>query len=414
MEIGSVVAVKVLGGDVPMAMEESGAEDLEMASVHNLIAFGDSVKGRAEQLLQQLNLQFDHLTQSQKEQLEKFLLSYQDVFALDSSELGTTRVVSHSINTGDHIPIKQPVRRIPFALRSKVDELVTVMLAQGVIVPSKSPWASPIVLVRKKDGHMRFCVDYRKFNQVTKLDEFPLPRIDDTLELLAGARHFTTLDMASVYWQVEMEPESHEKTAFATYSGLFEFQRMPFGLANTPATFQRLMEVVLASLARNICVVYLDDVLVVEKTLEEHNQKLTKVLERFRKAGLRLKVKKCHFAQAEVEYLGHIVSVDGIRTNPKKLEAMSQYHIPTNLQALRSFLGLASYYRRFVPRFSRVAAPLHGLTRKDAPFVWTREYQIAFEELKHLITSSTVLAYPDFGRPFIWSWPGSCACPTSK
>ena len=166
MEIGSVVAVEVPGGEVPMAMEESGAKDLEMASVHNLIAFGDSVKGRAEQLLPQLNLQFDYLTQSQKEQLEKLLLSYQDVFALDSSELRTTQVMFHSMNMGDYPPIKQPVRRIPFALRSKVDELVRGMLAQGVIVPSKSPWASPIVLVRKKDGDMRFCVDYRKVNQV--------------------------------------------------------------------------------------------------------------------------------------------------------------------------------------------------------------------------------------------------------
>ena len=157
---------------------------------------------------------------------------------------------------------------------------------------------------------------------MTKLDEFPLPRIDVTLNLLAVARYFTTLDMASSYWQVAIEPESPEKTAFATYSGLFEFQRMPFGLANAPATFQCLMAIVLAGLARKICLVYLDDVLVVGKTLEEQN--LTKVLESFQGAELRLNVKKCNFAQAEVEYLGHIVSVDGIRTKPKKLEAMSQ------------------------------------------------------------------------------------------
>ena len=184
-------------------------------------------------------------------------MSYSDVFALDSSELATTDVVAHSINTGDHRPIRQPVRWTPFALREKVDKLVREMLEQKVIEPSESPWASPIVLVQKKDGGVRFYVDYRKLNRMTKLDEFPLPRIDDTLNLLYGARHFTTLDLASGYWQVAIEDSPKEKTAFTTYSGLYQFKKMPFGLVNAPATFQRFMEVVLSGLARTVCLVYI-------------------------------------------------------------------------------------------------------------------------------------------------------------
>jgi hypothetical protein len=197
---------------------------------------------------------------------------------------------------------------MPFALRPQVDKLVQEMLAQGVIQPSSSPWASPVVLVQKKDGSMRFCIDYRRLNRITKLDEFPLPRIDDTLDILTGARHFTTLDMGSGYWQVAMDPTAKEKTAFTTYSGLYEFCRMPFGLVNAPATFQRLMELVLSGLACNSCLVYLDDVLVVGATLQEHNKNLEEVLERIRQAGLRLKPKKCKFAQESVVYLGHVVT----------------------------------------------------------------------------------------------------------
>ena len=205
---------------------------------------------RVTKLFTQLNDDFSHLTEKDCASLRTLLTSYADVFALDSSELGTTQLVTHSIDAGQHRPIKQPVRRTPFALRKKVDELVEEMLRQGVIEPSSSPWASPIVLVQKKDGGVRFCVDYRRLNQITKLDEFPLPRIDDTLDLLLGSCHFSALDLASGYWQVAMDPDSKEKTAFTTYSGLYQFRKMPFGLVNAPATFQRLMEVVLSGLVR--------------------------------------------------------------------------------------------------------------------------------------------------------------------
>ena len=238
---------------------------------------GPEEKDRRQRLLEQLNLELGHLSPTERREL---IMSHSHTFAVDASELGTTNYAEHIIRTGDQHPIRQAARRMPFALRAQVDELLTEMLSQKVIVPSASPWASPIVLVKKKDGGMRFCVDYRKLNQATKLDEFPLPRIDDTLDQLAGVRFFTTLDLASGYWQVPMEKSSQEKTAFITHTGFYEFRKMPFGLVNAPATFQRLMEAVLSGIVRDGCHVYLDDVLVLGKTLQEHNKNLKKVLNR--------------------------------------------------------------------------------------------------------------------------------------
>ena len=218
------------------------------------------------------------------------------MFALDP-ELGSTDLVTHSIDTGSHSPIRQPVRRTPFALRDMVDKLVQEMSDRDVIRPSQSPWASPIVLVKKKDNTLRFCVDYRRLNSITKLDVFPLPRIDDTLDLLSQTKYFTTLDLASGYWQVKMHEDAREKTAFTTYSGLYEFNVMPFGLCNAPATFQRLMELVLTGLTRKSCMVYIDDILVFSKTFEEHLTHLRQVFDRLRQVGLRLTPKKCSFVR---------------------------------------------------------------------------------------------------------------------
>ena len=295
------------------------------------------------------------------------------MFALDETELCSTDWVTHSIDTGDQHPIRQPPRRIPYALRKKVEEMVGKMLDRGVIQPSRSPWGSPIVLVAKKDSSTCFCVDYRRLNAVTKMDVYPLPRIDDSLDLLAGSKYFSTLDLASGYWQVGMDRKSQKKTAFVTHSGLYEFQVMPFGLCNAPATFQRLMEAVLVGLAHNVCVVYLDNILVMGATFEEHLDNLSSVLTRLREAGLRLKPAKCHL----VEFLGHVVSATGVAADPAKVEAVKNYPTPTDLKKLRSFLGLASYYRRFIPHFSVVAGPLHALTHKDVPFEWTAACQSA-------------------------------------
>lgn len=276
-------------------------------------------------------------------------------------------------------------------------ELVDDMLKKGIVQPSTSAWASPIVLVPKRDGTLRFCVDYRKLNAMTKKDVYPLPRIDDILDTLGNSRYFTTLDLASGYWQIEMDPASREKSAFITHHGLFEFCRMPFGLCNAPATFQRLMQTVLAGLEWHSCFIYLDDILIASKTFEEHLSHLRLVFDRLRKAGLTLKPKKCFFVQREVYYLEHVISRNGIRPDPMKTQKVKQFPPPTDVTRVRQFLGLASYYRRFVPGFSRIAAPLHALTKKNAQFEWTQECQTAFDILKQLLVTAPVLAYPRFG-----------------
>ena len=302
---------------------------------------------RTEKLKAEFQLDKAAISPEQHSTLENFLLNHADIFALDNSELGCTEVVKHRIDTGESPPIYQSARRIPFALRGLVDEMVEDMLHQNIIQTSHSPWASPVVLVKKKDRSMRFCVDYRRLNSVTKRDVHPLPRIDDTLDALAGARYFTTLDLASGYWQVAMDPNDREKTAFITHSGLFEFSVMPFGLCNAPATFQRLMETVLEGLARKQCFVYLDDILVISSSWEEHLHNLELVFERLKEAGLRLRPKKCAFVRQEVTYLGHVISEAGISVDPTKIEKLQGYPIPMGLKPLRQFLGIAAYYQRF-------------------------------------------------------------------
>ena len=354
-----------------------------------------------EKIKEALGINSLQLAQEDKDQLLELVDDYSDIFSLDQSELGHTDIVTHTIDTGDHPPLHQPARQIPFALRAKVEEMVEDMVDQGVVQPSTSPWASPIVLVTKNDGSTRFCVDYRRLNSITKKDVYPLPRIDDTFDSLARQQCFTTLDLAYGYWQVGRDGQSQEKTAFITHSGLYKFRVMPFGLCNAPATFQRLMEVVLQGLVRKSCLVYLDDILVIGRTFTEHLNNLVKVFSRLRQAGLRLKPSKCCLARTEVVYLGYVVSQGGVAADTKKVEAVEVYPVPTNLKSLRSFLGLASYYRRFIPNFSSVARPLHILTRKNVQFDWTRECQKAFDTLKKLLMQAPLLAYPDFTQPFM-------------
>ena len=340
------------------------------------------------------------LTDAQKEKLFSLLHTYSNILASSPSDLGHTKRLQHSIHTGEAAPVRQPVRRVPPHRREEIKDMLQDMQAKEIIQPSKSPWASPIVLVQKKNGGTRFCVDYRKLNNLTRKDAYPLPRVDDTLDTLAGSKWFTTLDLISGYWQVEMAPEDKEKTAFCTPEGLFEFNVMPFGLCNAPATFQRLMELILAGLQWSSCLVYIDDVIVLGRDFDDHLTNLQYVLERLQEAGLKLQPEKCHFCKDEVSYLGHIISRHGVSTDPSKTNKVSSWPQPTTKRDVQCFLGLANYYRRFIQGFAEIAQPLHKLTEKR-DFAWTSQCQDAFEELRRKLTSTPILAFPDFTKPFI-------------
>ena len=329
--------------------------------------------------------------------LRDLVCRYRMVFAMNSAELGRTTVQHHNINTKGRSPIFQAPRRLPWNSREATRELVKGMKKQGVVEDSTSPWSSPIVLVKKKDGSTRFCVDYRKLNAVTERDPYPLPRIDDTLDALSGAKYFSTLDLCSGYHQLPMAEEDKEKTGFSTPDGHYQFTVMPFGVCNGPSSFQRLMSVVLRVLQWQICLVYLNDVIVFAKTFDEHLERLEAVFERLLDAGLRLKPSKCFLLRTRVDFLGHVVSEEGVSTDEAKTHRVATWEHPTNVAEIRAFLGFCGYYRRFVPNFSDVAKPLTQLTKQGHAFVWTEECEEAFATLKSRLTSSPTLAYPQYG-----------------
>lgn len=347
-----------------------------------------------------LDLSDSTLTEGEQAQLRSLVAEYRDIFALSPDELGRTGLVQHHIDTGDNPPIRQRPYRVSEHQRGIIEEHVTDMLNRGIIQPSVSPWASPVVLVKKKDYTDRFCVDFRRLNAVTRKDSYPLPRIDDTLDVLSITRYFSTMDLMSGYWQVEVHPDPRENTAFITYGGLYEFLVTPFGLSNAPATYQRLMECVLRNLTYKICLIYLDDILVYSKTFPEHLNHLRQVFDRLRHANLKLKPSKCKFACNKVHYLGHVVSSEGIAPDEDKISTVKDFPRPHNVKTVRSFLGLANYYRRFVKDFAKIAAPLNQLLRKDHKFVWTAQCEEAFQALKAALISAPILAFPDFSEIF--------------
>lgn len=331
--------------------------------------------------------------------LVKFLEKYSDVFADDDYSLGSTSVISHKINTKCD-PIRQPSRRIPVALGEVVKENIDKMLEMGIISHSDSPWSSPIVMVKKKDGSHRFCIDYRKLNANVEIDPYPLPRIDDTLRSLDGSSVFSTLDLKSGYWQIEVSPSDRKKTAFITPFGLYEFNVMPFGLNNAPATFQRAMATILKGCVGRNCFIYLDDIIVFSDSKQQHLEDLAEILEKLKTNGLKLHRKKCEFFQSSVNFLGHVISAEGIRVDNNKIKAILKYPTPTNEKELRRFLGLANYYRTFIKDFSKISEPLYKLTSKNTKFTWNNDCQKSFASILRKLSSTPILAYPDYSKPF--------------
>ncbi|RXN31336.1 Retrovirus-related Pol polyprotein from transposon 412 [Labeo rohita] len=373
------------------------------------------------------NLTFDFgdspLSSDWKERISNLLNSMPEVFSLHDLDYGCTGQVKHQIRLADETPFKHRARPIHprdiDAVRRHLQELT----AAGIIRESESPFSSPIVVVRKKDGSVRLCIDFRKLNSQTIRDAYALPNLEEVFSVLTGSRWFSVLDLKSGFYQIEMEESDKSKTAFVCPLGFWEFNRMPQGITNAPSTFQRLMERCMGDLHRKQVLVFIDDLIVFSKTLEEHELRLVQVLNRLKEYGLKLSPEKCCFFQTSVRYLGHVVSKDGVETDPAKVEALKTWPRPTNLKELRAFLGFARYYRRFVCDYSKIVKPLTGLTegypllrrgrsgkREGCEYFdvkeqfgdrWTVACQEAFDAIISKLTSAPVLGFADPKLPYI-------------
>eukprot|EP00745_Piridium_sociabile_P008697 TRINITY_DN158_c0_g1_i1.p1 TRINITY_DN158_c0_g1~~TRINITY_DN158_c0_g1_i1.p1 ORF type:complete len:1374 (-),score=188.80 TRINITY_DN158_c0_g1_i1:1054-5175(-) len=342
-------------------------------------------------------------------QVRALVQNYNHLFASSDLELGQTDTVECKIDTGEGKPIRNRPYRVPLQDREIVDKALDEMLEAKVISRSQSPWSFGLVVVSKKDGSKRLCVDYRKLNEITKKNSYPLPLIDDILSLLGRSKYFTTLDLKSGYWQVRMSEADKEKTAFACHKGLFQFNVMPFGLSNAPSVFMTLMSIVLGGL-ENFAVAYIDDVLIFSETIEEHWEHVQAVFERFEEHNLKLKLKKCQFLRETVHYLGFVIGKDGISPEEEKVRAIRDMPAPSTVREVRSLMGMLSYYRRFVPNFSKIAEPIVTLTKKYARFHWDENCQKAFEYLKESLSVVPLLAYPDTRKPYVLYTDASDTC----
>ena len=345
-------------------------------------------------------LQFgEQLTETQREQIKELLSHFPSV---TRNTPGITHKMIHRIRTTDCVPIRQKPYRIPQAYREEVLKELEEMEKQGIIEKSESEWASPLVIVTKKDGGVRLCVDYRKLNQETKFDAYPMPRIEELLDEIGKAKFITTLDLAKGYWQVPLAKEDREKTAFTTPNGLYQFLTMPFGLSGAPATFQRMMDEVLRGL-NSFVGVYLDDIVIHSGTWEEHIAQLEEVFTRLKGANLTIKLKKCVFASDNCTYLGYKIGQGGVRPEEGKIKAVNEMSRPQTKKQIRTFLGMTGYYRRFVRDYATITAPLTELIKKNLPekIEWSEAAEEAFCRLKKVLISAPLMMNPDFSRSFI-------------
>lgn len=342
-----------------------------------------------------------NLEPHQARQFHEMIADYLPVFATDNKRPNVTNRAVHRIDTGDHRPVRQSLRHHGPAGEAFIESEVETYLKKGIIRPSTSEWISNVVLVKKKDNTLRFAIDYRGLNRVTRKMSAPIPHLRTAVDVLSGASYFTSLDCASGYWSIPMHPEDIHKTAFTTRSGNFEFTVLPYGLTGAVATFQNAMNSLLSGLTWKISLVYLDDILIFSRTFDEHLAHVRLVLDRFKDAGFQLNLGKCTFAAPKTRYLGFVISRNGSRPDPSNVDKINNASTPKNAAEAYSFAMLCQYYAHNVPRFSEIAEPLLALHRKDTPFVWTNREQNAFDTLKRLITTAPNLAFPDFTRSFI-------------
>lgn len=348
----------------------------------------------------------EHMNDEEKYHIEKLCLSFSDIFHRENSPLTFTNQVKHRIKTTDEIPVYTKSYRYPFIHKPEVQKQINDMLNQGIIRPSDSPWSSPIWIVPKKSDasgkkKWRIVVDYRKINDKTIDDRYPLPNISDILDKLGRCQYFSTLDLASGFHQLEMHFDDIKKTAFNVENGHYEYLRMPFGLKNAPATFQRVMDNVLKELINKICFVYMDDIIVFSTSLQEHLVNLKTVFQKLRESNLKVQLDKSEFLRKEVAFLGHIITPDGIKPNPDKIKAISNYPIPKTTKEIKGFLGLLGYYRKFIQNFANITKPFTNCLKKGATInINDPIYIKTFEDCKALLINDPILEYPDFSKEF--------------
>lgn len=416
---------------VPVVMKNESEQDVFISPLTIIADIGSAPTVLSQQITsqtaQQSTLEFNFgdspIPPKWKEHIINKLSSMPEVFSHHDMDFGCTDAVKHTIKLHDETSFKHRARPIhPQDLEAVRDHLRDLLEA-GIIRESKSPFSSPIVVVRKRNGSIRLCIDYRKLNLQTIKDAYALPNLEESFSALTGSKWFTVLDLKSGYYQIEMAEEDKAKTAFVTPLGFWEWNRMPQGITNAPSTFQRLMERCMGDLNLKEVLVFLDDIIIFSATLEEHEERLMRVLSRLKQFGLKLSPEKCKFFQSSVHYLGHVVSEKGVETDPEKIEALKSWPVPCNLKELRSFLGFAGYYRRFIKDYAVVVKPLNDLTRGYAPNrhptkvkqpkvkysdpkqsfgeKWTCHQQIAFETIVSKLTTAPVLGFANPQLPYI-------------
>ena len=357
-----------------------------------------------EDILSNLGIKVDReqLNEEDYQKMVIILAKNQDVFSKTPYDLPGTNVMQHRIETGDAAPVRARMYRTDAATRGRIEAEIQKLLKHDIIEESNSPWASNVVMVKKHDGTYRMCIDYRKLNAITKTSSVPQISIDDVVDALAEseAKVFSTIDLTKGYWQVGLDPETSEKTSLNSPLGVFKFKRLPMGLINSSAVFSSLMFSVLRGINFKHCLCYIDDVIVYSKDMTHHMSHLQEVFDRFRKANLRMNPAKCHFGLRQVQFLGHTITDAGIKPNEDKVRVMAEFPVPKNVKALRSFLSLVSFYRRYVYRHSEIVSPLLKLLRKDAEYIWDESCQAAFEKMKIAMTTAPILKLPVIGQQF--------------
>ena len=350
-----------------------------------------------------IKLEGSELSEQERVRLLELIGQNRDVFATGLKDLGYCDISPCKINTLDEVPVSQkPYRTTPQA-RDEIERQVNDLVEAGIVKKSFSPYASPVVLVKKKSGDFRLCVDYRRLNAKTHTEQWQLPTLDHVLDSVGDANPtiFSSLDLGNAYFQIAMDPETAHKTAFCTMSGRYQFNRLSFGMKNAPSWFQRILGDVLSDIAFRTCLVYIDDIIIWSKDADTHMVHLQQVFDRLRAAGLTLKASKCHFGRSEVPYLGHIFTPKGIKADMSKIEAMVTFPQPQTKKDIRSLLGLCNYYKKFCKGYCKTVAPLNKILSKDIDFRWNDPEKVAFKTLKTSMTTPPILAYPKFDRDFI-------------